>query len=268
VNLSSRVCGEPAGDSNKHVVRRWLDQLGGDRADQPRAVPVICHDPAGTRLLATQADERVLRQELEPQMAGPVERSYSLLSENDLVAVLGMGNQRDGRRSSHWVQLCRVRDGQVEETWVSGSARDVDWGPLPDEPLVRAGTEDTNKRTVQRWWDEMYSERRFEELMFELAGPEYIRHEATGSWTTTIQQHLQRVQGLYSPGQTHQPLRISYGLVADGDRVAGWGTMRGYRGGETSADGVNSFVQMFRVANGRLVETWFAGWAIGVDWTT
>jgi hypothetical protein len=44
--------------------------------------------------------------------------------------------------------------------------------------------------------------------------------------------------------------------------------MRGYRGGDTRDDSVNSFVQMFRVANTRLVETWFAGWAIGVDWTT
>jgi hypothetical protein len=134
------------------------------------------------------------------------------------------------------VQLFRAADGAVAETWVSGSVQDVDWGPLPHELRGRLGVEDPNKRTVQRWWDEMYREQRFEELMAELAGPEYIRDEATGSWTTTILQHLQRVQALYSPSQTPQPLRITYGLVAEGDRVAGRRTMRGHRGGETRAE--------------------------------
>jgi len=78
---------------------------------------------------------------------------------------------------------------------------------------------------------------------------------------------MQRVQALYVARQAHRPPRISYGLVAEGDRVAAWGTMHGDRGGETSENGVNSFVQMFRLTNDRLMETWVVGWAIGVDWT-
>lgn len=181
---------------------------------------------------------------------------------------LGVARQRGGHRTSHWVQLCRVRDATVSETWISGSVQDVDWGPLPDEPRPAPAVEEANKLLVRRWWDEMYAEQRFEELMAELAGPEYMRHEATGSWTTTVEQHLQRIKDLYTAGRARQPLRISYALVAEGDRVAGWGTMRGYRGGATADHSVNSFVQMFRIVEGRLVETWFAGWAVGVDWTT
>jgi hypothetical protein len=205
------------------TVRRWLDQLGTNDSHKSHNVQVICHDQSGSGLIASPADERLLRELLEPGIVGPVDCSYSMLAEGDLVAVLAVANQHNGQNTSHWVQLFRLANGAVLETWVSGSVRDVDRGPLPDEPHGRLGAEDANKRTVQRWRDEMYGEQRFEKLVAELAGPEYVRHEATGSWTTTIEQHLLRVQRLYRPKETHRPLRITYGLVAEGDRVAGWG---------------------------------------------
>ena len=170
--------------SNKDVVRRWLDHLGTDDFNQRHMVQVICHDTSGTLRLDSLAAERRLREQLEPRLVGTIDRSYSLLAEGNMVAAIGVASQRELEHTSHWVQLFRVDDGQVCETWVSGSAGDVDWGPPPEEPHGRSGSEDAHKRTVQRWWE----------------------------------------------------------------------TMRGYRGGETSRDGVNSFVQMFRVANGRIVK--------------
>ena len=87
--------------------------------------------------------------------------------------------------------------------------------------------EDNNKAVITRWWDEMYAEHRFDELMTQLAGPEYIRHGPAGKKTVTIEEHLQLVKEIYGEGEDVSKPTFSYELIADGDKVAGYGRPSG-----------------------------------------
>ena len=122
-----------------------------------------------------------------------------------------------------------------------------------------------SKDMVRQWTDEIYTHKRFERIRY-LAHAEYIRHEGTGTWTAPIAEHLERIKALYQPGGGKPRLRFAYYLLAEGDKVVGFGTMRGYRGGASKEDEVYSFVQMFRLAHGKIVETWFPPFVVGVDW--
>ena len=119
--------------------------------------------------------------------------------------------------------------------------------------------EEENKAVMRRWYDEMYNQRHLA-LMPELAGPEYIRHEPTGTWTATIAALMERANKAFDDGVTTQGRR-TYALIAEADKVAVLGTAR-------SLDGELEyhFVQVFRLAHGKLVETWFPGYVRGVDW--
>jgi predicted SnoaL-like aldol condensation-catalyzing enzyme len=256
---------------NKRIAHQWLDNyLGPERAGDSSDLlqhQVLCHHPSGT-WLAEPGSEQQLRATLRPQLVATGERRYFTLAERDYVVALGGGPPSTpvGQGASYWLQVFRIDGAQVVETWLSVNTREVDWEPLPTEPLQPSGAEDVNQAVLRRWWDEMLSEHRFETLMPELAGPEYIRHESTGSWTTTVADHLQRLKVLYADGGTRPRPRLQYRLVAEGDYVAGWGTMSGYRGGAARDDEIYSFIQLFRLDRGKLAETWLPGFAVGVDW--
>lgn len=124
--------------------------------------------------------------------------------------------------------------------------------------------EDRNKAVIRRWWDEMYPEARWE-LVRELAGPLYTRHEPTGTFTVTVEEQMELLKGRYSGREEAQSRESSYQLIAEGDKVCGMGTFKGYRkGGEQ--DDVYHFLQVFRLENGKIVETWFPGFVKNVEW--
>jgi predicted SnoaL-like aldol condensation-catalyzing enzyme len=118
--------------------------------------------------------------------------------------------------------------------------------------------EEKNKAVMRRWYEEMYAVPRFE-LMPEMAGPEIIRHEPTGTFTATVQEHMERVSKLRQEGYI-APSR-TYDLVAEGDKVLVLGT------GYDAAGRVQyHFMQLFRLENEKIVEIWFPGYVRGVEW--
>ncbi len=126
--------------------------------------------------------------------------------------------------------------------------------------------EERNKAVISRWIDEMWAERRWE-LAPELAGPIYTRHESTGTFTATIEEHMKRLQGLYGGKEKidNSP-EGAYELIAEGDKVCVLSWFKGYRkGGESDFDLYNS-LQLFRLKNGKIVETWFPGFVRDVEW--
>ena len=104
--------------------------------------------------------------------------------------------------------------------------------------------EGQNKAVIRRWVDEMYAEARWE-LVKELAGPLYTRHEPTGTFTVTVEEQMDLLKERYSGREEAQSREVSYDLFAERDKVCMIGTFRGYRkGGEF--DDVNNYVQVFR----------------------
>lgn len=126
--------------------------------------------------------------------------------------------------------------------------------------------EERNKAVIRRWNDEMYANRRWE-LMSELAGPLYIRHDSTGTYTVTIEEHMKTVKELYGGSEKIQESEEGgYELIAEEDKVCVLSWFKGYRkGGEGDFDLYNN-VQLFRLEAGKIVETWFPGFVKNVEW--
>jgi predicted SnoaL-like aldol condensation-catalyzing enzyme len=135
---------------------------------------------------------------------------------------------------------------------------------MSDKEII--SIEERNKAVIRRWYDEMYANRHWE-LMPELAGPLYIRHDSTGTYTVTVEEHMNRVKELYGGSERIQESEEGeYELIAEGDKVCVLSWFKGYRkGGESDFDLYNC-VQLFRFENGKIVETWFPGFVKNVEW--
>lgn len=116
-------------------------------------------------------------------------------------------------------------------------------------------TTDETRRVLQRWYDDMWFARNWE-LVPELAGPVYTRHE-TGGTSQVRAEDYQAIVRSVCESMTITDGR--YRLIADGDRVAAIGSWK--------LDGTQwDWVQAFRVENGKIVETWLSGVGTESNW--
>ncbi len=112
-----------------------------------------------------------------------------------------------------------------------------------------------NKALMRRWYDEMWTPRNFD-LITELAGPNYTRHDLMGTRTVTAEEYR---DSLKSFAQEWEISNFNYFLMSEGSfitAIGSWvvGNFDG-QGGSTQWD----WVQCFRVDDGKLVETWLPG---------
>jgi hypothetical protein len=111
------------------------------------------------------------------------------------------------------------------------------------------------KAVLRRWYDEMWSKKNFD-LIPELAGPDYVRHDMGGSRSVTAEEYRDQTRAIASGWEIRN---LRYALVAEGDRVVSIGSW--------SVDGRQmDWVQCFRVANGKLVETWLPAMGLETKW--
>ena len=114
-----------------------------------------------------------------------------------------------------------------------------------------------NKALVRRWYEEVQVGGRFE-LVPEFLAAEYVRHEPWGTRTVSPEVYTQELAGIRK--RQGQP-EVTHDLVAKDDKVAGLFDMRFPSGDRFPT------VQIYRVADGKLAETWW-GWpaAENVHW--
>ena len=264
-------------DANKAILHRWYQEVYNQKKlslmPELAGPEFIRHEPEGTWITSIKEHMKRVKGMFESGKTTAGSRDYELIAEADKVAALGVGYDLHGEVVYYWLQVFRFENGKLVETWFPGYVRGVDWGEIlhasyagHEKESTSAVSRERNKAVLRRWWSEMYAEHRFEAMMSHLAGPEYIRHELTGTWTATIEEHLERIKKLYPTGDTVQRPQISSELIAEGDKVAGYGTMRGYRAGGRDGNDVYSFVQLFRLRAAKIVETWFPGWVKDVAW--
>ena len=116
--------------------------------------------------------------------------------------------------------------------------------------------EEDNKALLRRWYDEMWQSCNFE-LIPEIAGPNYTRHDMVGTRRVTAEEYRDQLL------ETSKAWKISdfrYFLMAEGDYVTAIGSWK-----------VNDamqwdWVQTFRIENGKIVETWLPAMATEGKW--
>lgn len=116
-------------------------------------------------------------------------------------------------------------------------------------------TAEETKALLTRWYDEMWAERNAN-LIPELAGPTYTRHEMAGTRVVTAEEYREQSAGFMSQVEIHD---LRYALIAEGDKVCALGSW--------VLNGAQwDWVQLFRAENGKLVETWLSGIGMESKW--
>lgn len=123
------------------------------------------------------------------------------------------------------------------------------------------------KALLGRWYDEMWGAGQ-PDLIPKLAGPVYTRHEMGGTRTVTSEEYRVQTAGFMSQIAISD---LHYRLIGEGDTVCAIGTwrLRNQPGveGDFGPDGKQwDWVQVFRAAEGRLVETWLSGIGMDSNW--
>ncbi len=111
------------------------------------------------------------------------------------------------------------------------------------------------KAVLRRWYDEMWSKKNFD-LIPELAGPDYVRHEMGGTRTISAEDYRDQTAQV-AADWTIADMR--YSLVAEADKVVAIGSWK-VNGRQMD------WVQAFRVEQGKLVETWLSGLGMESAW--
>ena len=120
------------------------------------------------------------------------------------------------------------------------------------------------KALLHRWYGEMWSQGKAE-LIPELAGPTYTRHEMSGTRTVTADEYRDQTAAFMNQITVCD---LEYSLIAEGDKVCAIGSWRlvGLPD-DTSGEGKQwDWVQLFRAEHGKLVETWLSGIAMESSW--
>jgi hypothetical protein len=123
---------------------------------------------------------------------------------------------------------------------------------------------------LRRWYDEMWGQLR-PELISELVGPVYTRHETGGTRRVTPEEYRAQTTPFMAQISIED---LRYSLIAEGDKVCAVGSWRikaaeGAQGGADvwGPDGKQwDWVQLFRVEGRRLVETWLSGIGMESAW--
>ena len=228
---------------------RIIDAWYGLRGDWQR-IPELCgpeyvrHEPTGTRT----ATASQIQQEIEAR-GTVLQWEYNAFAEDDIAFVTWVAPNNAGGPLSG-VQAYRVADGKLVETWISAVAP-VAW---PSPGTIGEGEPEANKRLLRRWYEEMYEQRRFEELAPQLCGPVFTRHEASGTFDVTAEEHGARLATAVAARDAEAgatTMLPAYRVFAAGDRV----------GVIADSGRSGSYVQTWRVDNNKFVESWWAGFA-------
>jgi steroid delta-isomerase-like uncharacterized protein len=121
-------------------------------------------------------------------------------------------------------------------------------------------TLEQNKATVRRWSEELWSQGNLA-VADEIIAPEYLRHDPGDPFPARGPEDVKRIVTMLRTMLPDLSIEIE-AMVAEGDMVASRYTAtatdtRGYMGKPPTGKAIRtSAMQMFRFANGKIVESW------------
>lgn len=230
---------------NIALVKHWLEIVGSDdfsKASQFLSKEFIVHENGETVVLSPEQRAQQIY-ELRQSYGQTSIHQLELFGERDKVVAIYSLKTSDVPVSL--VQIFRVKESKIEETWTGPVAI----GALWEWNAEIYGDTDTkaNSLVLRRWYDEIYKEAKWQ-LVPEVAGPNYIRHELS-EFQITGEEYSQRLRQIFKMlgGQDFE-----YEVIAGADKVAVIGHL-----------GSQSWVQAWRVKDGKLVESWWG--SVGVE---
>ena len=116
---------------------------------------------------------------------------------------------------------------------------------------------EASKAVLRRWYDEMWAKKNFD-LVPEIAGPTYTRHDVVGNRSVTAEEYRDQLKQSSSDWEISD---FHYFLMAEGDFVTAIGSWK--INGAMQWD----WVQSFRVEKGKIVETWLPAMATDGKWS-
>lgn len=104
---------------------------------------------------------------------------------------------------------------------------------------------------LERWYKEMWGNKN-PELVHELLGARYTRHEFGATRCVSRQEYYDQVKSVIAGANLSD---LKYSCFSDDDKVCAIGSWR-------FDESEWNWVQVFRIENGRIVETWLSGIAV------
>jgi predicted SnoaL-like aldol condensation-catalyzing enzyme len=109
---------------------------------------------------------------------------------------------------------------------------------------------ENNRATLQRWYNEMWGKCN-NALIPQIAAPQYLRHDITGANNLMTSEQYRDLVGLGLSGESVK--EFEYFLIVEADYVASLGRYVLNSGRQWD------WVQLFRLENAAMVETWLPG---------
>lgn len=252
-------------EENRATLQRWYDKMWGEcnfsLVPDIAAPQYLRHDITGAnRLMTSQEYSDMIALGLDGQAV--THFTYFLVAEGDYVASLGRYILKEGRQWD-WVQLFRLEDAAMVETWLPGMGG-TDLLGYPQPHNVWTGTEvpaplpmTARKQLVQDFYQQVFVANQPGKAGHYLA-PEVRVHDNIGrDDRLSPQGYYERMAGQVD-GDTITDFKLF--MIEEGDMVVAVGSWR--IDGERQWD----WVQAFHIAGDRIVRAWMP--AIGGDDTS
>ena len=234
--------------TNEELVEQWFTKAVEGNAVEAQELlgnQVIIHANGSTVQVSREARVQQVTDQLREFPDARIHQ-IELISQRDKVIVIYSLQSSVGPVSG--VQGFRVESGRILEIWANNITQGVLW--TWDEAVVGDTDINANTDVMRQWYEDIYAVADWD-LVPEVAGPTYLRHEDS-VFEMTGEEYAERLRSSF--GQ-FGPLAIDYEVIAARDKVAVIAELA-----ETPVFPV--YVQVWRVRNGKLVESW---WAPPVD---
>jgi predicted SnoaL-like aldol condensation-catalyzing enzyme len=242
----------PEEERNLEVIQIWGDEIWGN--GRLELVPEVVgseylrHEMNGTRVTTPEEYAK----EIERARKALTFMPHAAAADGDLAWFrYSFRETRPGGTETlgKGIQVYRLEDGKLVETWVM--IEDGAWQDVDSALIIAEGPGDErNRETLRLWVEEVWGKGRLE-LVPELVGPKYVRHQMGETTVVTPEEYAKYIEKRLGANADF----VGHASAYTGDLVWSRFSTR-----VTAPDGTEKLsrgLQVYRLEDGKLVETWW-----------